>query len=125
VHDDPSEIQVPDTYAYVTHPDGEFEVVCNSARVVDTVFVYRQSPLLDGIIGFGKSRKDILAHLGTPTASGAEVVDRYLGAQGAWDRFDYSEWSMHFQYMVGGDRLGRVTVMTREVAERLGQEAAG
>src|SRR5580692_1913744 len=95
VHDDPSEIQVADTYAYVAHPHGEFEVVCNSKRVVDTVFVFRQSPLLDGMIGFGKSRKEILAQLGGPKASGEEAVDSCLGALGAWDRFDFSEWSLH------------------------------
>ena len=125
VHDDPSEIQVADTSAYLTVPDGEFEVVCNGQRVADTVFVFRQSPLLDGMIGFGKSRKDVLAQLGEPKASGGEMVDKYLGAQGAWDRFDYSEWSVHFQYCVGSDRVERLTVMTREAAETLNQAVAG
>src|SRR5687767_643960 len=100
VHDDPSEIQVADTYAYVSDPDGEFELVCNGDGVVDTVFVFRQSALLDGMIGLGKPRKDILAQLGPPKASGDELVDRYLGPQGAWDRFDYSGGSVHFQYVV-------------------------
>ena len=125
VHDDPSEIQVADTSAYVSDPDGEFEVVCNGKGLVDTVFVFRHSPLIDGMIGFGKSRKELLAQLGTPTASGGEVVDRYLGPQGAWDRFDYSEWSVHFQYVVGGDRVERITVMTPEAAERSREAAAG
>jgi hypothetical protein len=121
VHDDPSEIQVSDTSAYVTHPDGEFEIVCNGNGVADTIFVFRETPLLDGIVGFGKPRKEILAQLGVPSASGEEKVVKYLGAQGAWDRFDYSEWSIHFQFMVGSDRLEKLTVMTREIATSLGE----
>jgi len=124
VHDDPTEIQEPDTHAYATHPDGEFEVVFNSARVADTVFVYRQSSLLEGRISFSASRKDVLAQFGKPAASGDEKTVNFLGAQGAWDRFDYPEWSLHFQYVVGGDHLKLVTFMTREVAERVSQPAA-
>jgi hypothetical protein len=125
VHDDPVEIQEPDIHAYAAHPDGEFEAVFNSARVVDTVFVYRQSPLLEGIIPFSASRKDVLAQFGEPSARGDDKVVKYLGAQGAWDRFDYPEWSLHFQYAVGSDRLKLVTVMTREVAQRVSQPAEG
>jgi hypothetical protein len=120
VHDDPSEIQVPDTYAYVTDPDGEFEIVCNGNGVVDTVFIFRQSLLLDGMIGFGKSRSEILEQLGVPNASGAEKVVKYLGEQGAWDRFDYAEWSIHLQFMFGSDRLEKLTVMTPEIARTFG-----
>ena len=125
VHDDPSEIQVADTSAYVSHPDGEFEVVCNTQGLADTVFVFRQSSLLNGMIGFGKSRKDILAQLGVPKASGEESIDKYLGAQGAWGRFDYSDWSVHFQYRFESDHLEKLTVMTREAAESLSQSATG
>ena len=53
------------------------------------------------------------------------MVDKYLGTQGAWDRFDYSEWSVHFQYGVGSDRVERLTVVTREAAETLNRAAAG
>ena len=125
IHDERAEIQEPDTYAYASHPDGEFEAVCNSARVVDTVFVYRSSPLLDGIISFSASRRDVLAQFGEPSASGEEKVVKYLGAQGAWDRFDYPEWSLHFQYVVGSDRLELVTAMSPEVGARVSQPAAG
>jgi len=90
--------------------------------VVDTVFVYGPSPLLDGVISFSASRRDLLAQFGEPSASGEEKVVKYLGAQGAWDRFDYPEWSLHFQYAAGSDRLKLVTVMTREVAERVSQD---
>jgi hypothetical protein len=124
VHDDPVDIQEPDTQAYAAHPEGEFETVFNSGRVVDTVFVYRQSPLLEGIISFSASRNDVLNHFGKPSASSEDKVHKYLGAQGAWDRFDYPELSLHFQYVVGGGPLKLVTVMTREVAERVGKPAA-
>lgn len=119
VHDDPSEIQEPDTHAYVCHASGEFEAVCNSDRVVDTVFVYGPSSLLEGIATFSASRGDVLARFGEPSAGGQEKVVKHLGARGAWDRFDYPEWSLHFQYAVASDGLQTVTIMTRDVAERL------
>ena len=53
------------------------------------------------------------------------MVDKYLGTQGAWDRFDYSEWSVHFQYGVGSDRVERLTVVTREAAGDLEPSGRG
>ena len=117
--DDPITIQQDDIRAYALHPDGEFEVVFNGSGVVDTVFVYRESRLLDGLVQFSNSRQDLISQFGKPSLSGEEQVDKYLGPQGAWDRFDYNDWSIHFQYQPGSMHVKRVTVMTAEVARRV------
>jgi hypothetical protein len=119
VHDDQAEIQEADTRAYARDPAGEFEVVFGDERVVDTVFVYRQSPLLAGRVPFASTRGDVLRRFGEPSVSGGAMTSQFLGPQGAWDRFDYPRFSLHFQYAVGTDRVNLVTVMTADAARRV------
>ena len=119
VHDDPDEIQEDDTRAYAVHPDGEFEIVFDGSGRADTVFVNRQSPLLEGLVPFSSTRAQVLRRLGEPSRSGEQRVNDYLGPQGAWDRYDSAAHSVHFQYVYGGARLMRVTVMTAAVARRV------
>ena len=119
VRDDPAEIQDPEIHAYASHPSGEFEAVLNSARrVVDTVFIYRDSPLLSGLVPFSATQADVHARFGVPSTAGPETVIKFLGPKGAWERFDYPDWSLHFHYVVGGDQLELVTFMSAEAVPR-------
>jgi hypothetical protein len=120
VRDDPAEIQDSEIHAYAVHPSGEFEAVVNSAgHVVDTVFVHRESPLLSGLVSFSASPADVRRRFGIPSVSGEETDIKALGRKGAWERFDYPDWSLHLHYVVGGDRLELVTFMSAQVAARL------
>jgi hypothetical protein len=119
VHDDEAEIQEANTRAYARDPAGEFEAVFGDKAVVDTVFVCRESPLLDGLVPFASTRGDVLRRFGEPSVSGGEMISPFLGPQGAWDRFDYPRFSLHFQYAAGTDRVKLVTVMTADVARRV------
>jgi hypothetical protein len=125
VEDEPETIQENDTRGYAIHPDGEFEVVFDGNGFVDTVFVYRESSLLDGLVRFSDSRQELLKQFGKPSLSGQERFDKALGLLGAWDRFDYDDWSLHFQYQPGSVHIKQVTVMTADVARRVSPPKVG
>jgi hypothetical protein len=125
LHEDRDEIQEGDAYAYATHPDEEFEAVLGADGRVDTVFVYRQSPLLEGLgFDFDARRGDILARFGRPERSGVQEIDTLLGPQGAWDRFLFPDYFLHLQYVYDSDRLKLVTIMTLQVVSGIGDGSA-
>jgi hypothetical protein len=120
VHDDPSEIQVRGTSAYLIDPAGAFEFVLDEAGRVDTVFVTAPSALLDGVIDHHSDRPAVVARFGDPSVSGPEVVDPSLGRLGAWDRFDLSECSVLCQYKTASEWIERIVVMSPAAADRFG-----
>jgi len=60
-------------------------------------FTGYQGPLR-GALTFSSSREAVREELGEPTKSKDAFVEDSLGPQGAWDRFETPEYTIHIQY---------------------------
>lgn len=56
-------------------------------------------------------RSDVIHKYGPPRKSGEPKAIPVLGKQGAWDRWDFGEYSMHVQYAHDEDKVMLVTLM--------------
>jgi hypothetical protein len=61
-------------------------------------------------------RQEIRAKFGTPSRAGEPSNHKALGPQGAWDRFDCGDVSVHFLYHYDGPGIRRVTLIAPDVA---------
>jgi len=61
------------------------------------------------------ARNEIRDQFGEPDASGEGMVDAVLGAFGPYDRYDYPDYSAHFEYFPDQDKIKLVTLMTSSV----------
>jgi hypothetical protein len=92
---------------------------CNASEILTTVFLFAEGfgdVEADEEIVFAKSRDDIRARYGEPTKSGAAHYDSSLGKIGAWDRFDMTDYCLHFEFFSDRDAVKQITMMTLEVA---------
>ncbi|CAM5598294.1 hypothetical protein MAUB1S_10115 [Mycolicibacterium aubagnense] len=85
---------------------------CNSEELIDAIFVartgfYGSEKLYNGL-SFSSSREMVGKCLGHPSKSGYSDL-------GAWDRFSFPGYTVHFEYRVEGDGINMVTFMANDV----------
>ena len=69
-----------------------------------------------GELSFASSRAAVRAELGEPTKSKDAFVEDSLGPQGAWDRFESPQYTIHIQYNPDTtDRIQLITLMNPDV----------
>jgi hypothetical protein len=74
-----------------------------------------QGPLI-GELSFVSSREAVRTALGEPTRSKDAFVEDSLGPQGAWDRFESPQHTIHIQYDLDTtDRIQLITLMNPDV----------
>lgn len=104
---------------YTFHSNG-LELVSDSSGVLVSIFLFSEryggfQERLSGV-NFTLSRKEVREKFGQPSASGEPSYDPILGKNGAWDRFDTFEASLHFGYFPQKDQIESITLMT--ISER-------
>ena len=62
------------------------------------------------------SRAEVRQEFGTPESSGEGFTDSVLGEFGPHDRFEFSGYLAHFEFLPNEDRLKRITLMMPSVA---------
>ncbi len=112
----------PVAWFFVGKKEG-YEISAENGRV-DAVFLYVERA--DGFAAFpgplpykvprGATRTDVRRLLGKPERSGKAYKDKFLGPQGAWDRFAVESIRIHFEYTDPGLHIQRVTLMTEDDA---------
>jgi hypothetical protein len=103
-----------------TDPLGGYEMLVDEAELVDTIFVHRDCPIIEGEpFSFRTLRKALQRMFGEPESSGDEGVFDYIGPQGAWDRYIFPTHAVHFQFQYGSSALELITFMTLEMARRV------
>ena len=100
------------------------EIEQDSVGAIKTIFLHSDSHesfagyqgSLVGDLSFASSREAVRAELGEPTKSKDAFVEDSLGPQGAWDRFDSPEYTIHVQYSLEStDSIRLVTLMNPDV----------
>lgn len=100
------------------------ELICSNQYLIRSIFLHsgrnkREKsrpypyPLLEGL-SFDSSRENVRLALGKPTVEGAPRRIPGLGDYGAYDRYDYVDWSIHFQYALNSEQIEMVTLMSKE-----------
>ena len=83
---------------YVFELEG-IDCVCDIDESLRTIFVYNEPTrrFTEGLddLPFSLSRQDVQDQLGCPSKSGEPMNDSILGQFGAWDRFEYKQFSVH------------------------------
>src|SRR5690349_19057834 len=60
-----------EAYIYFTEPDGEFDIRLSGDGIVDTLFIYRDSPLLSSLqMRFDMDRDKVRSQFGVPERTG-------------------------------------------------------
>lgn len=100
------------------------EIEQDNVGAIKTIFLHSEShesfaefqgPLI-GALTFTSSRAAVRAELGKPTKSKDAFVEESLGPQGAWDRFESPEYTIHVQYdPETTDRIRLITLMNPDV----------
>ena len=94
------------------------EVSCQES-IIKTIFLYGQSihgfesylGALPSGLCFSAAPDTVRSVLGKPTKCGPPLSDSILGSYGPWDRYDFTDYCLHFQYAIGGDNIAMVTLM--------------
>lgn len=86
--------------------------------LVDSVFLHAEGKddfhqyggELPDDLSISLRRQEVLARLGSPSASGPAVQERRSIAHGGWDRFSYPAFLLHFTYAPVSELITLVTV---------------
>lgn len=100
------------------------ELICSGQYLIKVIFLHSgrskrekskpyPHPLLEGL-SFDSSRDNVRTTLGKPAAEGAPRRSPALGDYGAYDRYDYASWSIHFQYTLNSEQIEMVTIMSMD-----------
>ena len=100
------------------------EIEQDNVGAIKAIFLHSDShesfsgfkdPLIGGL-SFASSRQAVQAELGEPTKSKDAFVEDTLGPQGAWDRFESPQYTIHIQYNPDTtDRIQLITLMNPDV----------
>ncbi len=100
------------------------EIEQDNLGTIKTIFLHSdahesfagyQGQLLGGLT-FASGREAVRAALGQPTKSKDAFVEESLGPQGAWDRFESPDYTIHIQYdPETTDRIRLITLMNPDV----------
>ena len=107
---------------------GGIEVRCDNEHLIKVIFLHsgrrkREAskaysyPLIEGL-SINSLREDVRAALGKPTLEGAARRVHLLGEYGAYDRYDYADWSIHFRYTLSTEQMETVTIMSKDWVPR-------
>ena len=101
----------------VSAPDESWEIHLGKNNSITTIFLF----LAKGYAGFDgvnnlTARDEILRKYGSPIKFSAEKEVAILGKMGAWERYDYPDYVLHFSHSIGSDRVEQITLMLPKVA---------
>ncbi|MDP6466654.1 MAG: hypothetical protein QF918_02885 [Pirellulaceae bacterium] len=121
--DDPEEEAPIGSRSWVDRERG-IEIEQDNVGAIKTIFLHSDAhesfsgfkgPLI-GSLSFASSRDAVRAELGEPTRSKDAFVEDSLGPQGAWDRFESPQYTIHIQYDPDTtDRIRLITLMNPDV----------
>ena len=104
----------PGDRSYIFSSHG-LEVECDSDDRISVVFLHAktQGGFDQSLISFdfSASQATVRAKFGAPSRTG--VANNYpgLGQLGAWDRYDFDDRCLHFQYATSGEGISMITIM--------------
>jgi hypothetical protein len=122
-------IEPADQGSYASYSGTGVAVLMKDAKVV-SLFLYANGH--DGFSGYrgdlGKLRTDsakqtIRFLFGLPSQAREAASSKVLGTFPIYDRYDYDDYSYHFQYDPYGIRLQMLTTMSAEEVRQLGHDA--
>lgn len=95
--------------------DNGLDFISDEYDNVSTIFIYadKQRYFTDGLadMPFSTTRRDVIARLGAPAASGRSHSHPILGQYGPWDRFACPRYSIHIEYRLDDDCIRQITLM--------------
>ncbi|MFZ6012491.1 MAG: hypothetical protein ACOYXT_19265 [Bacteroidota bacterium] len=96
--------------------DGRYEMMLSIDKTIKTIFIFPVQDKLDGFdFEASRGRTFIIEKWGPPSKSGQEMVLPILGRKGGFDRYDYGDYSIHFEYTLGEQRIKKITLMLPDV----------
>lgn len=100
---------------YLSEENG-MSFTCDGDENIQSIFIEAESlHLLDNELPVHGGRQEVIARLGMPSLSGEAHRHEILGMYGAWDRYDFEGYSIHFSYELLGNGIYRVTLMTSAI----------
>lgn len=108
------------TINYVFSKQG-LSITCDGEddEKIQTIFLHPRElvdfdvELID--VPVSSTRREVLDRLGTPSKSGSPRKSEILGEYGAWDRYDWPDYSLHVQYRTDADQIEMITLMRHDV----------
>ena len=100
--------------------DGRYEMIASIDKTIRTIFIFPIQGKLDGFeFDALRGRTFILDKMGAPSKSGPEMVLPILGKKGGFDRYDFDDYSIHFEYTPGQQGIEKITLMLPTVIKDL------
>jgi len=97
---------------YVSAPDNSWEFLLEKGNSIKTIFLY----LDNGSVGFGgvstnTTRDELISIFGKPSRQGEIQEFPDLGLKGAWERYDFENYSLHIEHDPHSDHISMLTIM--------------
>lgn len=97
---------------FVSAPDESWEFHLGKDNTITTIFLFLTKGFgeFDGVNQF-TTRDEILKKYGSPTKYSQEKTIPILGKVGAWERYDYENYVLHFSHCVNSDKIDKISFM--------------
>ena len=121
------QMQVEEFGTYAKFLESGVAVLLTDERI-SSIYLYADG--VDGYTGYSgdlgdlriDTSKQIVRFLfGVPSVKREMADIELLGTALAWDRYDYDDYSYHFQYDDSGKRLQMLTILSAETLRRLAE----
>jgi len=101
----------------VSAKNGSWEFSLGTGQLIEAIFIYRLDDFSDSL-GFNSNspRKEIEKIHGEATAICEQSDYGLLGASGAWERYDNTEYYLHVEHEINSTLIKLVTLMLPSVA---------
>lgn len=91
-------------------PEHGVALVCDATEEVRTIFLRPAAEAFVSDANFAMKRGDAARQFGPPTRGRGPFRHPFLGDKGAWDRWEFPDWTLHFQY-AADDTVEMITLM--------------
>lgn len=101
---------------YFEFKDHGVNFTCRDTEKISTVFFTAAGEAADFFkLPTSLTRDEVRLQFGPPSASGEGMIDPVLGTYGPYDRYDYPDYSAHFEFFPDREKIKQITLMMSSV----------
>ena len=88
----------------------DVEFICDSSGHIKTIFFHQPDSVLAEFYLCKCDRTSIHNQFGIPDYTGEKCHIEFLGLKGAWDKYLFDQYSIHFEYFYEQDEVKMITL---------------
>ena len=101
---------------YVSDPNRTWEFLLENENTIKTIFLFLKNGYEQyDTLSYLTKREEIFSKYGKPSKMGDKQEISILGKKGAWERYDYPNYSFHIEHSVGSDTIEKITLMLARI----------